>query len=289
MENSASSAGPSVPPPGLAPGAAGVVRTARAGEGVAICDLFASIEWDEDAATKALRQSQRAAFIDGGAPAPVVAGREHFLPRYHVFDVKDRGVLAAVETAPPVEWITQRPTLSPEGMEALAAAVVEVHAIAVEESQRGHGMGRLLLDRALGSAADRGFRLAMAIMHAEEVNFYTATGWHVVDNKTLVGVTAGPGAEGIAWRPLDPNDPRLRLAFKALHPQVSTRRGLVAPSHPQQAVVLDGVIPARQKHVVAAGMPRFTDVIVADHAVGDSPAGGNRAERRAAARGRRRR
>lgn len=281
MENPAS------PPPALPAELADVLREARPGDGRRICELFELIEWDEDPATQARRQAERAMLIDGGTPAGVVKGREHYLPRYHVVDGEDRGVLAAAETAPPVEWIRQRPTLSPQGREALAAAVVEVHAIAVAPEHRGNRMGHVLLYQALRAAAERGARLAMAIMHAEQAGFYTFAGWKVVDNQTMVGVTVGSGPAGIAWRPLDPDDPRLRLAFKPLHPQVAVGRAPASAELAQQVYLLDGVVPKRNSYVDADQVRRLSAPAPEAQTTAGSAIGENRAARRAAARSRR--
>ncbi|MFF2228284.1 GNAT family N-acetyltransferase [Streptomyces globisporus] len=133
---------------------------------------------------------------------------------------------------PPFDWLmAMEATLGRELCLTLATTLVELEAVSVADSARGHKLGHRLVDTLVRSYTDRGYEAMLGGIHAHQTHlapYYEDNGFHVLP----------PGA------PLDLQLPIGRIRF----PASTSMRHLVRPLTPRVSYrdgILKGLLTGR--------------------------------------------
>lgn len=106
----------------------------------------------------------------------------------------------------------------------LSRSLVELEAVSVADSARGHGHGHLLVDHLAGSYTRQGYEAMLGGIHTHKPHlapYYEADGFHVLAPGTSFDLQLPIG------RLRYPADASMRHLVRPLVPQVSYRAGVL--------------------------------------------------------------
>ncbi|MEV8547650.1 GNAT family N-acetyltransferase [Streptomyces sp. NPDC051572] len=135
----------------------------------------------------------------------------------------DGEVVGLAHAVPPVQWLSEA-GLDLQWCMRLSRSLVELEAVSVADSARGHGLGHLLVDHLVDSYTRQGYEAMLGGIHTHKPHlapYYEADGFHVLE----------PGASFDLRLPFGrlryPADASMRHLVRPLADRVSYRHGVL--------------------------------------------------------------